>query len=91
MGLSNREGRNSDREEVPGSGRSMRGYILTDSRLSKKSICQLWVLNGRGLNFCVRNTPLRETVEQTPARQRSKVKVKAADGSLDETTEATRT
>ena len=28
-----REGRNKDKDDIPGSGQSMRGYILTYSRL----------------------------------------------------------
>ena len=51
-----REGRNIGKQEVSGSGQSMRSYILTYSRLQRQIICQLWALNGGDLNFCVPST-----------------------------------
>ena len=43
------KGRNQDNEEIPGSRQSMQGCILTYSPLALK-----------GLNFCIRSTPLWE-------------------------------
>lgn len=55
-----REGRNWSKEEIPGSGRSLHGCILTYSdRLERDNILQLWVLNSGDLNLCVRIPPLR--------------------------------
>ena len=54
-----REGRSSNTEEIIGSGRNMRGYVLAYSRLKRENICQLWLLNRLDLNFCVRRTRLR--------------------------------
>ena len=58
-----RKGRNYDQEEIPGSGRSIRGYILTYSELSKGEHLsalgsQQAVLVG-GWYFCVRSPRLR--------------------------------
>ena len=49
------------KEELPGSRGSMRGYILTYSRLLRENICQLWVLNRGGFNFCICSSLLQVT------------------------------
>ena len=46
------------KEEVPGSKRSMYGYILTYSRLKGRTF-KLCVLTRWDFNFCVRSSPLR--------------------------------
>ena len=56
-----RESRNWDKQEIPGSGLSMRGYILSYPRL-QENICQLRVLNRGDHYFCVLSTPLRVTM-----------------------------
>ena len=40
--------------ENPGRRRSMKGFILTYSRLLKKNVWQLWVLCTWNLNVCIR-------------------------------------
>ena len=54
MKVNGREGRNYDKGDISGSGRSTYGYILTYPRLLKVkgSIGQLWGLNKENLNFC---------------------------------------
>lgn len=44
-------GSKSDKEEIPGGRLSMRGYIMTYSRLKKQNICQLWGSQKRGPDF----------------------------------------
>ena len=46
-----RKGRDQDKENIPGSGRSMQGYILTYSGIYRENIkcCHLWVLKRVGV------------------------------------------
>jgi len=57
------------KEEIPGSGRSMRRYILTYFRLYRENVkfCQLWDLYRSDPNFYIGCTPLR-----VPARHPDK-------------------
>ena len=52
------------KEEIPGSKRSMYGYILTYSRL-KGRMFKLSVLTRWDFNFCVRSSPLRGIPTET--------------------------
>ena len=54
------------KQEIPNSGRSMRGYILTYFRLYSENVkfCHFWDLNRSYPNFC---TPMR-----VPARHPDK-------------------
>ena len=47
------------KEELPGSKRSMYGYILTYSRLERENFFKLCVLTRWDFNFCVCSSPLR--------------------------------
>ena len=48
------------KEEIPGRGRSMHGYILIYSRFYRGNLWQLWVLKRGDLNFCVCSIPAAE-------------------------------
>ena len=47
-----------DKKAIHGSGKSMRGYILTYSWLEREKICQLWDLTTGDPHFCIHSTPL---------------------------------
>ena len=57
------------KQEIPNSGRSMRGYILTYFRLYSENVkfCHFWDLNRSYPNFCIDCTPMR-----VPARHPDK-------------------
>ena len=49
----------SSEEEIPGSSRSMHGYIYRPAPDLKGRTFELWVLNKWVFKFCVRSTSLR--------------------------------
>ena len=55
-------------EELPGSKRSMYGYILTYSSLKGRTF-KLCVLTRWDFNFCIRSSPLREGTVKGGRRQ----------------------
>ena len=67
-----------NKEEIPGSRRSMHGYIWTCSRRKMEENLELWVLNRGVFHFCVRRTPLQGTrgniflTGDTPKKQKKK-------------------
>ena len=63
----------TSKEEIPGSKRSMYGYILTYSSLKGRTF-KLCVLTRWDFNFCVRSSPLRGAKKEGKKERKKKKK-----------------